>query len=254
LDINRSNLYYKPKQEKEENLEIMQKIDKRHIQKPTHGVLRMTDYIRSIGFTIGEKRIRRLMRKMAITPHYPKRNLSKLGLAKYIHPYLLRNLNIVRPNQVWEIDITYISMAKGFMYLTAIIDVYSRFVVGWAISNSMTSDWVISVLKEAIAIHGTPEIVNSDQGSQFTCADWVSTLKNHTIQISMDGKGRAIDNVYIERLWRSVKYDYVYLNPADDGLALYKGLKQWFYEYNYEETHQGIGRKLPASLYLQEVA
>lgn len=232
----------------------MEKIDRRHIQKPTHGVLRMTDYLRGVGYLVDEKRVRRLMRKMAITPHYPKRNLSKRGLAKYIYPYLLRNLNIVRPNQVWEIDITYIPMAKGFMYLVAIIDVYSRFVVSWAISNSMTSDWVISVLEEAIATHGAPEIINSDQGSQFTCEDWVRTLKSHTIRISMDGKGRAIDNIYIERLWRSVKYDHIYLHPADDGLELYKGLKQWFYEYNYEETHQGIGRKIPATLYLQQAA
>lgn len=254
LNIHRSGLYYAPKPEKEENLAVMKIIDRRHINKPTHGVLRMTDHLRAIGYKINEKRVRRLMRQMAITAQYPKRNLSKLGLEKYIHPYLLRNLDIVRPNQVWEIDITYVPMAKGFMYLTAIIDVYSRFVVGWSISNSMTSNWVISVLEEAITTYGRPEIVNSDQGSQFTCEDWVSTLKNHHIRISMDGKGRAIDNIYIERLWRRVKYDHIYLYPTDDGLELYKGLKQWFYEYNYKETHQGIDRKTPVSLYLQQVA
>ena len=254
LEVHRSGLYYKPKEEKEENLEVMKKIDKRHIQKPTHGVLRMTDHLRSLGYTISEKRIRRLMRKMAITAQYPKRNLSKLGLAKYIYPYLLRNMNITRSNQVWEIDITYVPMQKGFMYLTAIIDVYSRFVVGWSLSNNMNSDWVVSVLEEAIANYGKPEIVNSDQGSQFTCDDWINTLKKHDIKISMDGKGRALDNIYIERLWRSVKYDHIFLHPADDGLELYKGLKQWFYEYNFEETHQGIERKIPVTLYLQQAA
>lgn len=252
LGIHRSGLYYKPKGEKEENLEVMKKIDTRHIQKPTHGVLRMTDHLRGLGYTISENRTRRLMRKMAITAQYPKRNLSKLGLAKYIYPYLLRHMNITHPNQVWEIDITYVPMKKGFMYLTAIIDVYSRFVVGWSLSNSMTSDWVVSVLEEAIANYGTPEIVNSDQGSQFTCDDWINTLKKHDIKISMDGKGRALDNIYIERLWRSVKYDHIFLHPADDGLELYKGLKIWFYEYNFEETHQGIERKIPVSLYLQQ--
>ena len=146
------------------------------------------------------------------------------------------------------------SHAKRFYVPEAIIDVYSRFVVGWSLSNNMTSDWVVSVLEEAIANYGTPEIVNSDQGSQFTCDDWINTLKKHEIKISMDGKGRALDNIYIERLWRSVKYDHIFLHPADDGLELYKGLKQWFYEYNFEETHQGIERKIPVTLYLQQVA
>ncbi len=138
---------------------------------------------------------------------FPKRNLSKLGKAEYVYPYLLRNPEISHSNQVWQIDITYIPMAKGFMYLVAVIDVYSRFVVGWDISNSMDADWVVATLEEALARHGKPGIVNSGQGSQFTCKKWVECLQGHNIQISMDGKGRAIDNVYIERLWRTVKYE-----------------------------------------------
>ncbi|MCF8308221.1 MAG: IS3 family transposase [Bacteroidales bacterium] len=254
LDVSRSSYYYQPAGENQENLALMRLIDERHLRKPTHGVLRMQDFLLGQSYNVDEKRVRRLMRKMGITPIYPKRNLSKLGLAQYIYPYLLRNLDIDRPNQVWEIDITYIPMKKGFMYLTAIIDVYSRFVVGWDISNTMTSEWVMSVLDKATRIYGKPEIINSDQGSQFTCQDWVGYLKRNNIRISMDGKGRATDNAYIERLWRRAKDDYIYLHPAEDGQALYKGLKYWFYEYNYLETHQGIGRKIPVSLYLQQVA
>lgn len=252
LNVSRSSSYYTPVGEKEENLKIMRLIDERHLEKPTHGVLRMQDFLLGLGYKIDEKRVRRLMRKMRITVQYPGRNLSKLGLAQYIYPYLLRNLDVNRTNQAWAIDITYIPMEKGFMYLTAILDVYSRFVVGWDISNTMTSDWVLSVLDQAIAKHSKPEIINSDQGSQFTCQDWVEYLKNNNIEISMDGKGRARDNVYIERLWRRVKYDYIYLHPAENGQVLFKKLKHWFYEYNYKETHQGIDRKIPVSLYLQQ--
>lgn len=252
LDISRSSFYYHGKPESEENLAIMRIIDERHLQKPTHGVLRMEDYLRSRNYHINEKRVRRLMRKMGIETIYPKRNLSKLGHAKWVYPYLLRNMDINCPNQVWAIDITYIPMQKGFMYLVAIIDLYSRFVVGWSISNTMTSDWVLAVVEEAISKHGKPQILNSDQGSQFTCKDWVSYLKKEQIQISMDGKGRATDNAFIERLWRRVKYDYVYLNPADNGIELYDGLKQYFHEYNFMETHQGIERKVPVELYLKK--
>jgi len=168
---------------------------------------------------------------------------------KYIRPYLLRGLKIIRANHSWAIDITYIPMAKGFLYLTAIIDLYSRFVVGWGISNSLDSKSTHDVFKMAVSEHGKPEIINSDQGSQFTCKEWIELLKKENVQISMDGKGRAIDNVFIERLWRSVKHDHVYLRPANDGLELYQGLKEYFHRYNYKLTHQGIGRKIPAQLY-----
>lgn len=249
LEISRSGLYYQPVQESKENLKIMRLMDEHYLKHPTYGVLRMQDFLFGLSLIVNHKRVRRLLRVMGLMAIYPKKNLSKLGLTKYIKPYLLRGLKITRPNQVWAIDITYIPMAKGFLYLTAIIDVYSRFVVGWGISNSLDSASVHDVFKNAIAMHGKPEIINSDQGSQFTCKEWIDLLKKEEVQISMDGKGRAIDNVFIERLWRSVKYDYVYLRPANNGLELYEGLKEYFQEYNYKNTHQGIGRKIPAQLY-----
>jgi putative transposase len=236
----------------------MRLLDERYLNYPTEGVLQLQDYLRAEGYQINHKRIRRLLRKMGLLAIYPKRNLSKLGKAEYIYPYLLRNLPIDRSNQVWQVDITagrprYIPMAKGFMYpggepLVAIIDVYSRFVVGWDISNSMNADWVVETLRDAIIRQGKPEIMNSDQGSQFTCKKWVECLQKHLIQISMDGKGRAIDNVYIERLWRTVKYDYVYLSPPENGWQLQKGLAHFFQHYNYHKYHQGIDRQPPTHL------
>jgi putative transposase len=249
LEISRSGLYYKPVEEKEENLRIMRLMDEHYLKHPTAGVLRMQDYLFAMGFVVNHKRVRRLLRLMGLMAIYPKRNLSKLGSKKYIHPYLLKGMEINRPNQVWAIDITYIPMAKGYMYLTAIIDLYSRFVVGWGISNSLGAESVLEVFKEAISVYGKPEIINSDQGCQFTCKEWIELLDKENVQISMDSKGRAIDNIFIERLWRSVKYDHVYLRPAGDGLELYKGLKEYFRYYNYELAHQGIGRKIPAHLY-----
>lgn len=249
LAVPRSGLSYERHGESQENLKMMRLMDEYYIEHPSYGVLRMQDYLIGKGFKINVKRVRRLLRLMGLIAIYPKKNLSKLGLAKYIHPYLLKGLKIVRPNQVWEIDITYIPMAKGFLYLTAIIDVYSRYVVGWGLSNSLDAINCHIILKEAILLNGKPEIINSDQGCQFTCKEWIDYLNIENIQISMDGKGRAIDNIFIERLWRSVKYDYVYLSPANDGLELFKGLKKYFNHYNNELAHQGIGRKIPASLY-----
>jgi len=249
IGLNRGSLYYKPVGESEENLQIMRKMDEHYLKHPTAGVLRMQDFLFTLSFLVNHKRVRRLMRKMGLTAIYPKRNLSKLGLAKYIKPYLLRGLKIERPNQVWAIDITYIPMQKGFMYLTAIIDLYSRYVVAWNISNTLEAEASLSVLKNAISIHGKPEIVNSDQGSQFTSELWVEYVESQGIKISMDGKGRALDNVFIERLWRSVKYDYVYLSPANDGNELFYGLKEYFDYYNHQQAHQGIGRKIPVEVY-----
>lgn len=249
LGINRGSIYYKPTGENQENLDIMRKMDEHYLEHPTEGVLRMQDYLLAIGFLVNHKRVRRLMRKMGLVPIYPKRNLSKLGQAKYIKPYLLKGLVIDRPNQVWAIDITYIPMKKGFMYLTAIIDIYSRYVLAWNISNTLEAECCLNVLKNAISLYGKPEIVNSDQGSQFTCELWTSYLGEQGIKISMDGKGRALDNIYIERLWRSVKYDYVYINPANDGIELYRGLSKYFDYYNHRKAHQGIDRRIPADLY-----
>jgi putative transposase len=249
LEVSRSNFYYTPTSESTMNLEIMRLMDEHYLKHPTYGVLQMQDYLSSNDIIANHKKVRRLLRLMGLMAIYPKRNLSKLGLAKYIRPYLLKGLEINWPNQVWEIDITYIPMAKGFMYLTAIIDVYSRFVVGWDIFNNLEADNCISVVNEAIERYGKPDILNSDQGSQFTSFSWIENLENKDVKISMDGKGRAIDNIFIERLWRTVKQDYIYISPADDGLELYKGLKTFFEHYNKHKTHQGIGRITPITLY-----
>jgi putative transposase len=249
LDVPRSSLYYEPIGESEENLKIMRLMDEEFLDHPTHGVLQMQDFLTSSGFIVNQKRIRRLLRKMGIMAIYPKRNLSKLGQARYIRPYLLRGLKIEKANQVWETDITYIAMARGFMYLTAIIDVYSRYVVGWDVFNSLDADNTLKVLKRAIRQHGRPGIINSDQGSQFTCDLWTEYVESQDILISMDGRGRATDNIYIERLWRTVKRDLIYISPADNGTELFKGLKEFFDYYNNKKKHQGIGRCIPALLY-----
>ncbi len=251
LEVNRSTVYYKPAPESEENLAIMRLMDEHHLDHPTHGVLQMQDYLFMCSFIVNTKRVRRLLRLMGIMALYPKRNLSKLGLAKYIRPYLLKGLTIERPNQVWGIDITYIPMANGFMYLTAIIDLYSRYIVGWDVFNSLNAENTLEVLKQAIAQHGKPEIINSDQGSQFTCALWTEFVDKAEIKISMDGRGRATDNIFIERFWRTLKQDYVYLNPAESGTELYRGLRKYILYYNNQKSHQGIGRISPAKLYHQ---
>jgi putative transposase len=249
LSIHRSGLYYAPKGESRENLEIMRIMDEHYLKHPTEGVLNVQDLLFTLGFLVNHKRVRRLLRLMGLMAIYPKKNLSKLGLKKYIHPYLLKGLDINRPNHVWEIDISYMPMKNGFLYLTAIIDVYSRYIVGWGISNTLDADASLSVLKQAIKDHGKPEIVNSDQGSQFTCEQWVEYLKEEDIRISMDGKGRAVDNIFIERFFRTLKNDHVYLYPADNGLDLYQGVKAFIQYYNHIKHHQGIGRKIPAMLY-----
>jgi putative transposase len=254
LAVNRSSVYYKPVGESPENLELMRLMDAYFLEHPTYGVLQMQDYLFLLGFVVNVKKVRRLLRLMGIEALYPKRNLSKLGKAQYKRPYLLKGLQITRPNQVWAIDITYVPMDKGFMYLVAIIDVYSRFVVGWGVHNTLDAQNSLDVLKEAIAKHGKPEIVNSDQGSQYTSKFWTEYLDNQDIKISMDGKGRATDNIFIERFWRTVKQDYVYKNPAPDGLELFRGLQKFTHHYNFEKTHQGIGRKTPSSLYVQSAA
>lgn len=249
LDVDRSGFYYNPVGESAENQSLMKHIDTLFLDDPTLGVDGMQDELSDIKLWYNVKRIRRLMRKMCLDPIYPKRNLSKLGLAKYIHPYLLRNLAITQPNQVWAIDITYIPMKSGFMYLTAIIDVYSRFIVGWQISNSLAQETQTAVLHRAIERYGKPQIINSDQGAQYTCEHWVSTLKELEIRISMDGKGRATDNAFIERFFGTLKRKHIYLNPAKDGLELYSGVEKFMKKYNLR-NHRGINRKKPQHLYL----
>jgi putative transposase len=222
--------------EKPENIEMMNIMDRHLTKHPTEGVVSMVYLLMGMGFLVGPKRIRRLFRIMGRHTIYRRKNLTKLGLKDFIKPYLLKALKVTRANQVWCTDITYIPMRKGFMYMTAIIDVYSRKIVGWGISNSMSAQWCKSVLEDAIASYGKPEIVNSDQGSQYTSAIWTQCLEHQGIQISMDGKGRALDNVWIERFWKSLKYDYVYLNPVDDGFELYEGVQNHI-DYYHDKTH-----------------
>lgn len=242
LSINRSSLYYKAKEETDHNLKLMSLIDKIHLKYPTYGVLRMQEELKDRGHIVNHKRVRRLMRLMRINVIYPKLNLSKLGERKYIHPYLLKDLDITRADQAWAIDITYIPMHKGFMYLTGVIDIYSRYLVGWRLSNTLDKEVQVDLIKDCISKNGKPEIINSDQGSQFTSELWVNTLKENEIKISMDGKGRALDNIYIERFWRTIKQDYVYLNPANDGLELYRGIGDYIKTYN-NRKHQSIEQR-----------
>ena len=242
LGLSKGSFYYVPKGESQENLEIMRLMDRYILEDPTAGTVTMQYMLEEHGIRAGYERVRRLMRKAEIMPIYPRRSLTVMGEKKYVHPYLLRNLEVIRPNQVWEIDITYVPMAKGFMYLTAIIDVFSRKIVAWGLSNSLEAEASITVIRDALATHGCPEIINSDQGSQFTCRDYVDLLKGKGIRISMDGKGRALDNIYIERFWRSIKYRHIYLNPANDGIALYRGIARWIEKYNGIK-HQGTGQK-----------
>ena len=248
LCVNRSNLYYSPQKESDTNLMLMTEIDKIHLKYPSFGIRRITQELREMGFSVNRKRVHRLMKLMDIATIYPKRNLSKLGRASYIRPYLLRGLKIERANQVWQIDISYIPMKRGFMYLTAVIDVYSRYIVGWQLSNTLEKETQTLVMDEAVKKYGKPEIVNSDQGSQYTSSHWIENMENHGIKISMDGKGRATDNVYIERFFRTIKYDYIYLNPVESGWELYEGVRDFIEGYN-GRGHQGINHQKPKDLF-----
>lgn len=237
------------------NLQIMKKMDKEYIEHPAKGVVGMTDFLLEEGIKVGQRRVRRLLRLMGIRAIYRKKSLSVLGETCFIKPYLLRHLDINHPNQVWSIDITYIPMKKGFMYLTAIIDVYSRFIVGWSLHNSLDAGNCIEVLREAIARYGAPEIINSDQGCQFTSKEWSDEcLKYPEMKISMDGRGRAKDNIWIERFWRTIKYEYIYIQTEENGMELYKGIKRFIDNYNYHRRHQGINRTVPSKLYIRQAA
>lgn len=242
LEVPRSSLYYKPKGEKELNLKLMGIMDRHLTEHPTEGVVSMVYLLTGLGFVVGPKRIRRLFRLMGRETLYRRKNLTKSGLREYIRPYLLKNLKVDRPNQVWVTDITYIPMQKGFMYLTAVMDVYSRKILSWGVSNSQEAKWCKQVLEEAITTYGKPEIINSDQGSQYSSALWINYLEGQDIKVSMDGKGRALDNIYIERFWRSIKYDYIYLNPSEDGYDLLKGIN-WYMKYYNQKVHHTTKEK-----------
>jgi len=241
LDIHRSGVYHRPKPASPINLALMREIDEIHINRPFLGVRRITDELCGNGHQINHKRIHRLMQVMGIEAIYPKPNTSKRNLAHKIYPYLLRNLDINRPNQVWATDITFIPMPSGFVYLTVILDWYSRKILSWRLSNSMDSDFCVDALEEAIYRYGKPEIFNSDQGSQFTSEAFTSVLKSHHIQISMDGRGAWRDNVFVERLWRSVKYEEVYLNAYESMAEAKNGIGNWINYYNHARKHQTLG-------------
>jgi len=253
LDINRSYIYYKPRGESALNEQLMKSIDRYFLLHPYYGVERMTDYLnKDLGYRVNEKRVRRLYKLMNLKTIYPKPILTTRDAATYKYPYLLRNLKITEPNQVWQTDITYIPMFRGFMYMAAIIDVYSRKILGWSISNTMTKEWCVELLEDAISVYGRPQIHNSDQGSQYTSELYTKTLKKYKIQISMDGKGRALDNVYIERFWRSLKQEKIYLNPPNGGVDLFKKVKEYVHFYNIERRHTEIGSVPPDELFFNQ--
>jgi putative transposase len=251
LALPRSTFYHTPVAITEEELRVMSLIDRCHLKYPFYGSRRISDWLEDRGEQVNRKRVQRMMRTMGITALYPKRNLSKANQANKIYPYLLRNLVIDRPNQVWSTDITYLPMARGFVYLVAIIDWYSRRVLSWRISNTMDTHFCVEALEEAIASHGAPEIFNTDQSSQFTSELFTGVLKANEIQISMDGKGRWVDNVFVERLWRSVKYEEVYLKAYEGIGEAKQSLKQYFEFYNSERRHQSLDRRTPDQVYYE---
>ncbi len=248
VGLHRSVFYYQPAQESQENLNLMAEIDHLYLKYPFYGTRRMTALLQNMGYKVNRKRVRRLYQVMGLEAIGPKPNLSKPAKGHKIYPYLLKDLQITRINQVWATDLTYIPMPTGFMYLMAVIDLYSRKVIAWGVSNSMDTDFCCSVLKEALQ-YGKPKIFNTDQGSQFTSEAFTDILKEHTVQISMDGKGRATDNIFVERLWRSVKYEYLYLQRPESCQELYRGLQNYFRFYNHDRLHQSLEYQTPETIY-----
>jgi len=249
LSLVRSNLYYQPKGESAENLRFMAIIDNQFLDTPWYGSRQMARYMQRQDHKCGRHRVRRLMRLMRLVPIYQTPNTSKKHPQHKIYLYLLLGLAINRPNQVWCVDITYILMHRGFLYLVAIMDWYSRKVLSWRLSNSMEVDFCVEALNEAIAKYGKPEIMNSDQGSQFTGFEWIQALKDADVKIFMDGKGRWIDNRMIERLWRSLKYECIYLNAFETGSQARTGIGKWLAYYNTERPHSTHGILTPQEAY-----
>ena len=254
VKVHRSGLYYKPCSESPENLAIMRLLDEQYFKTPFYGIRKLTFLIKSAGFKVNRKRVKRLMDLMGWQTLYRHKNTSKPDKQNRLYPYMLKGLLINRSNQVWAMDITYVSMRRGFMYLCAVIDLYTRYVVNWSVSNTMTGEWCKEVAREAIEQYGAPEIFNTDQGSQFSSEAFTSALLDSGIKISMDGKGRAADNIFIERLWRTVKYEHVYLHVADDGVQLYEGLKEYFSFYNQQRPHQSLEYATPEARYANSKA
>jgi len=248
LDLPRSTFYYRPATETDENLSLMRLIDKQYLTTPFYGSRRMAAWLQAEGHLANRKRVQRLMRLMGLEGLAPRRSTSQPAKGHRVFPYLLRNVEITHPDHVWSVDITYIPLRSGFMYLVAIIDWYSRYVLAWRLSNRLDSSFCLEALDEALK-GGKPKIFNSDQGSQFTSVDFTSRLLDRAVAISMDGRGRALDNVFIERLWRSLKYEDIYLKDYVTVDELYEGLTRYFFFYNYERLHQALEYQTPYQVY-----
>ena len=248
VGLARSSYYYEPCQEDAANLAIMKGMDQIYTKRPYYGKRRMSVTLKSEGYDVGVELARGLMKRMGIEAIYPKPSLSKVNPEHKIFPYLLRGVKITRNNQVWSTDITYLPMKYGFLYLTAVIDWRSRFVLSWRLSNSLDGLFCREVLQEALK-QGRPEVFNTDQGAQYTSTQFTGILKEAGIQISMDGRGRALDNVWIERLWRTVKQEEVYIHDYTDGAEAYRCLKEYFHYYNEKRPHSALGYVPPVTVY-----
>jgi putative transposase len=249
LSLSRSTLYYAPVGESAGNLALMALIDRQFLETPWYGSRQMARWLQRQGHGAGRHRVRRLMRKMRLMPIYQPPRTSQPNPQHKVYPYLLKGLEITRPNHVWCADITYIPMRRGFLYLVAIMDWATRKVLAWRLSNTMEADFCIEALQEAMARHGKPEIFNTDQGSQFTSFEFTQVLKAAEVKISMDGRGRWIDNRFIERLWRSLKYECVYLQAFETGSEARRGIGSWIGYYNRDRPHSGIGGLTPNEAY-----
>ena len=252
LDLWRSSYYYQPQPESEENLRLMRRLDELYLEHPYYGSRRLAAVLsEEWGQGVNRKRVQRCMHGMGMEALYPKPHLSRSAPGHEIFPYLLRGLAIERPNQVWSSDITYVPLQRGFLYLTAVMDWYSRFVLSWELSNTLDGWFCRSALEGAFA-WSQPEIFNTDQGAPFTAQEYLQMLKDRQIRISMDGRGRALDNVFIERLWRSVKYELIYPGDFASGEQLSAALRNYFGYYNYRRPHQALGYATPAHLFGQQ--
>jgi len=250
LGLARSSYYYEPVGDSAEDLELMRQIDEIYTELPYYGSRRMTYELNQTGWKVNRKRIQRLMQRMGLEAIYPKPRLSTPAPGHKIYPYLLRGLKVERPDQVWSTDITYIRLRGGFVYLVAVIDWYSRYVLSWEVSVTLDTSFCVSALEWALK-DATPEIFNSDQGAQFTSEEFTHILKDRGVQISMDGRGRALDNVFVERLWRSVKWEEVYLKDYSGVAEAIEGLTGYFHRYNHLRPHQSLGNKTPAAVYFE---
>lgn len=248
LGLARSSFYYEAASESEENLLLIRLLDEQYTRTPFYGIARMTAWLRTQGQEVNHKRVERLMRIMGIQAIYPKPRLSKKSPEHRVYPYLLRGVEIKKVNQVWSTDITYVRMRQGFLYLVAILDWFSRYVVSWQLSNSLDTSFCLTALEEALS-KGKPEVFNSDQGSQFTSREFTGRLEKAGIEISMDGRGRVFDNIFVERLWRSVKYEEIFLKDYQVVMDAEQGLENYFDFYNRERLHQSLQYQTPASIY-----